>query len=257
MIISRELHIPSVRTEISEEEWQTRIDLAAAYRLVALFGWDDLIFTHITAKVPGTETFLINPYGLMFEEITASSLLKIDLDGRKLMESPFDINPAGFTIHSCIHAARHDAACVMHTHSVNGMAVSAQREGLLPISQFAFSVLHSLAYHGYEGLALNEEEKPRLVADLGDNTFMMLRNHGLLTVGSSVAEAFQAMHRLEAACMVQVRALAGGKELIEIPRPVLDQAKQQLKAVRLGKGASLTWPGLLRRLDRSSPGFDT
>lgn len=252
----RTLDIPSVRDHVSPEEWRTRVDLAAAYRLVALFGWDDLIFTHITAKVPGTETFLINPYGLMFEEITASALVRIDLAGNKTMDSPFDINPAGFTIHSCIHAARHDATCVMHTHSLNGMAVSAQREGLLPISQFAFSVLHSLSYHEYEGLALNEEEKPRLVADLGGNNFLMLRNHGLLTVGSSVAEAFQAMHRLEAACMVQVRALAGDRELIYIPEPILAGARQQLQTVRLGKGASLTWPGLLRRLDRVNPGFD-
>ena len=252
----RTLDIPSVRDHVSPEEWRTRVDLAAAYRLVALFGWDDLIFTHITAKVPGTETFLINPYGLMFEEITASALVRIDLAGNKTMDSPFDINPAGFTIHSCIHAARHDATCVMHTHSLNGMAVSAQREGLLPISQFAFSVLHSLSYHEYEGLALNEEEKPRLVADLGGNNFLMLRNHGLLTVGSSVADAFQAMHRLEAACMVQVRALAGDRELIYIPEPILAGARQQLQTVRLGKGASLTWPGLLRRLDRVNPGFD-
>jgi ribulose-5-phosphate 4-epimerase/fuculose-1-phosphate aldolase len=252
----RTLDIPSVRDHVSPEEWRTRVDLAAAYRLVALFGWDDLIFTHITAKVPGTETFLINPYGLMFEEITASALVRIDLAGNKTLDSPFDINPAGFTIHSCIHAARHDATCVMHTHSLNGMAVSAQREGLLPISQFAFSVLHSLSYHKYEGLALNEEEKPRLVADLGQNNFLMLRNHGLLTIGSSVAEAFQAMHRLEAACMVQVRALAGDRELIFIPEPILAGARQQLQTVRLGKGASLTWPGLLRRLDRVNPGFD-
>ena len=253
----RTLDISSVRDHVSSEEWRTRVDLAAAYRLVALFGWDDLIFTHITAKVPGTETFLINPYGLMFEEITASALVRIDLAGNKTMDSPFDINPAGFTIHSCIHAARHDATCVMHTHSLNGMAVSAQREGLLPISQFAFSVLHSLSYHEYEGLALNEEEKPRLVADLGENNFLMLRNHGLLTIGSSVAEAFQAMHRLEAACMVQVRALAGDRELIHIPEPILAGARQQLQTVRLGKGASLTWPGLLRRLDRVNPGFDS
>ncbi|MEH3087952.1 MAG: class II aldolase/adducin family protein [Xylophilus ampelinus] len=252
----RTLDIPSVRAHVSPDEWRTRVDLAAAYRLVALFGWDDLIFTHITAKVPGTEDFLINPYGLMFEEVTASSLVRIDLAGRKTMDSPFEINPAGFTIHSCIHAARHDAACVMHTHSLNGMAVSAQRDGLLPISQFAFSVLHSLGYHDYEGLALNEEEKPRLVADLGESNFLILRNHGLLTVGSSVAEAFQGMHRLEAACMVQVRALAGDKELVPIPAPVLAGARQQLQAVRLGRGASLTWPGLLRRLDRVHPGFD-
>jgi ribulose-5-phosphate 4-epimerase/fuculose-1-phosphate aldolase len=253
----RILDIPSLRDQVSPEEWQARVDLAAAYRLVSLFGWDDLIFTHITAKIAGTHDFLINPYGLMFDEITASSLVRIDLDGRKTQESAFEINPAGFTIHSCIHAARHDAACVMHTHSLNGMAVSAQREGLLPISQFAFSVLYSLSYHDYEGLALNEEEKPRLVADLGESNFLMLRNHGLLTIGSSVAEAFQAMHRLEAACMVQVRALAGGKELIPIAEPILAGARQQLQAVRLGKGASLTWPGLLRRLDRLNPGFDS
>jgi ribulose-5-phosphate 4-epimerase/fuculose-1-phosphate aldolase len=171
-------------------------------------------------------------------------------------DSPFDVNPAGFTIHSCIHAARHDAHCVLHTHSLNGVAVSSQREGLLPISQFAFSVLHSLSYHDYEGLALREAEKPRLVANLGQSKFLMLRNHGLLTVGESVAEAFQAMHRFEASCMVQVRALAGNKELIEIDPSILSLAKQQLQDVRRGKGAFLAWPALLRRLDRMSPGFD-
>lgn len=254
---NRTLHIPTLRDDVSAEEWDVRVDLAAAYRLIALFGWDDLIFTHVTAKVPGTETFLINPYGLMFEEITASSLVKIDLQGKKVMNSAFDINPAGFTIHSCIHAARTDAKCVLHTHSINGVAVSAQREGLLPISQFAFSVLHSLSYHSYEGLALNDEEQPRLVADLGSSNFLMLRNHGLLTIGDSVAAAFQSMHRFEAACMVQIRAQAGGSDLVAIPQPILDQAKVQLHNVRLGRGASLAWPGLLRRLDRRSPGFDS
>jgi ribulose-5-phosphate 4-epimerase/fuculose-1-phosphate aldolase len=238
-------------------EWQARVDLAAAYRLVALFGWDDLIFTHLTAKVPGTEHFLINPYGMMFDEITASSLVKIDADGRKVMNSEFDINPAGFTIHSCIHAARNDAHCIIHVHSINGVAVSAQRSGLLPISQQAFIVMESLAYHDYEGIALNEEEKPRLVRDLGDKRYLMLRNHGLLTVGSSVAETFVAMHKFESACMVQVRAQAGGSELISIPPEILAMASQQVKEVRKGKGASLVWPGLLRKLDRCSPGYDT
>ncbi|MCG2600518.1 MAG: class II aldolase/adducin family protein, partial [Achromobacter sp.] len=162
----------SVRERVGETEWQVRKDLAALYRLVALFGWDDLIFTHITAKVPGTEHFLINPYGMMFDEITASSLVKIDLHGRKVMDSEYDINPAGFTIHSCIHAARKDAMCVLHTHSINGVAVSAQKEGLLPLSQFAFIVLRSLSYHDYEGLALNPEEQPRLVRDLGSNNYL-------------------------------------------------------------------------------------
>ncbi|QJC55327.1 4-hydroxy-3-prenylphenylpyruvate oxygenase/4-hydroxy-3-prenylbenzoate synthase [Polaromonas vacuolata] len=252
----RALNIPSIQSQVSPEEWEIRVNLAAAYRLVALYGWDDLVFTHITAKLPGTDTFLINPYGLMFDEITASSLVQIDLQGNKVSDSPFDVNPAGFTIHSCIHAARHDAHCVLHTHSLNGVAVSSQREGLLPISQFAFSVLHSLSYHDYEGLALREAEKPRLVANLGQSKFLMLRNHGLLTVGESVAEAFQAMHRFEASCMVQVRALAGNKELIEIDPSILSLAKQQLQDVRRGKGAFLAWPALLRRLDRMSPGFD-
>jgi ribulose-5-phosphate 4-epimerase/fuculose-1-phosphate aldolase len=246
--------ISSVQDSVSPEEWQVRRDLAALYRLVALFGWDDLIYTHITAKVPGTEHFLINPYGMMFEEITASSLVKIDLAGNKVMTSDYDINPAGFTIHSCIHAAREDAMCVLHTHSLNGVAVSAQKAGLLPLSQFAFIVLPSLSYHDYEGLALNKDEQPRLVRDLGNNNHLILRNHGLLTVGPSMAAAFQAMHRLEAACMVQVRAQAGG-ELNHIPEQILDRAGLESPADRAHK-AALLWPGLLRRLDRRSPGYE-
>ncbi|VFR27289.1 Ribulose-5-phosphate 4-epimerase and related epimerases and aldolases [plant metagenome] len=246
---------PSVREQVSPEEWQARVDLAALYRLVALFNWDDLIFTHVTAKVPGTEHFLINPYGMTFDEITASSLVKIDLQGNKVMASDYDINPAGFTIHSCIHAARADAMCVLHTHSINGAAVAAQRDGLLPISQFAYIVLGQLSYHGYEGFALNPEEQPRLVRDLGENNYMILRNHGLLTVGASMADAFQAMHRLEAACMVQVRAQSGGAELLEIPQEILDGARRESKADRAAK-AALAWPALLRRLDRRNPGYD-
>lgn len=247
----------SVRESVSPEEWQTRVHLAAAYRLVALFGWDDLVFTHITAKVPGTPHFLINSYGAMFEEITASNLVKIDIYGNKVPPVTDDeVNPAGFVIHSCIHAARDDAHCVLHTHSLNGVAVSAQRDGLLPITQFAMSVLHSLSYHDYEGFALEEAEKPRLVRDLGPSQFLMLRNHGLLTVGRSIAEAFVGMHRFEAACMAQIRAQSGGAPLIEIPKVVLSNAREQLVKVRNGRGADLVWPGLLRRVDRRLPGYD-
>jgi len=209
------LHIPSRQSHVSAAEWQMRIDLAAAYRLVALFGWDDLVFTHISARVPGpggehTGEFLINPYGLMFEEITASSLVKVDAHGKKLDDSAFPVNPAGFVIHSAVHAARHDAGCVLHVHTPNGIAVSAQRGGVLPISQQSIFVLSSLGYHDYEGVALRDGEKPRLVADLGDKTFLMLRNHGLLTVGATVAAAFTAMYTFESTCMIQIRAQAGG-----------------------------------------------
>lgn len=245
----------SLKNQVSAEEWQTRVDLAAAYRLVALYGWDDLIFTHITAKIPNTEHFLINPYGMMFDEITASSLVKINLQGEKVMDSPYPINPAGFTIHSCIHNARDDAHCVMHTHSINGVAVSAQQDGVLALSQQAYFVLSSLAYHDYEGVALLDDEKPRLVADLGTNNFLMLRNHGLLTVGKSVAEAFLAMYIFEAACMVQVRAQSGGGALRHIPEHILAKASQQMAQVTLGMGGSLAWPALLRKLDRVNAGY--
>lgn len=241
---------------VSAEEWRMRVDLAAAYRLVALFGWDDLIFTHISAKLPGCgHEFLINPYGMLFEEITASSLVKVDLAGRKLMDSRFEINPAGFLIHSCIHRARGDAGCVLHIHSLNGVAVSAQRAGLLPISQQSIFVLASLAYHDYEGPALNADEQPRLVEDLGDKAFLMLRNHGLLTVGRSIADAMLSMYTFERACAVQVRAQGAGSELISIPAAILRGAQSAAKQVTLGLGASLVWPGLLRRLDRLSPGY--
>ena len=248
---------PSVRERVSPEEWQVRVDLAAAYRLVALFGWDDIVFTHVSARVPGPEHhFLINPYGWLFEEVTASSLVKIDLAGKKVLDSPFEINPAGFTIHSAIHAARDDAKCVMHVHSINGVAVSAQKQGLLPISQQSLIVLSALGYHDYEGIALNDDEKPRLVRDLGDATFLMLRNHGLLTVGPTPAEAFMAMYLFEASCMIQVRAQAGEGELITIAKPILEGIQKQAKAVvRGGAPGALAWPGLLRKLDRVNPGY--
>jgi ribulose-5-phosphate 4-epimerase/fuculose-1-phosphate aldolase len=246
----------SVRQQVSAAEWAMRVDLAAAYRLVALYGWDDLVFTHVSARVPGPEHhFLINPYGMMFEEITASSLVKVDLDGRKVMDSPYEINPAGFTIHSCIHAARADVACVMHIHSLNGVAVAAQKQGLLPISQQSLFVLSSLAYHDYEGVALNPAEQPRLIADLGNKTYLMLRNHGLLTAGASPADAFLYMYIFEAACAIQVRAQSGGQELIRIPETILAGIRAAAREVTRGLGSSLAWPGLLRKLDRSNPGY--
>jgi len=247
----------NMRELVSAEEWQVRVDLAAAYRLVALYGWDDLVFTHISARVPGPEHhFLINPYGMMFDEITASSLVKVDLDGQIVMESEHQINPAGFTIHSAVHAAREDALCVIHLHTDHGIAVSAQHNGLLPISQQALFALSSLAYHNYEGLALNEQEKPRLVADLGDKTFLILRNHGLLTVGPTVAEAFLSMYLLERACTIQILAQSGGGKLIPIADEVLAQIPAQVAVVTRGGGGRLAWPGLLRKLDRIGGGYN-
>lgn len=246
----------SLQSEVSAAEWQTRVDLAACYRLVALYGWDDLIFTHISARVPGPEThFLINPYGLMFEEITASSLVKIDLQARKVAASPYEINPAGFTIHSAVHAAREDAHCVIHLHTTAGVAVSTQKDGLLPISQQSLFPLSDLAYHDYEGIALNPEEKPRLVADLGNSNFMILRNHGLLTCGESAADAFLHMYILQRACEVQLAAQNGGKELITVPSPILEGIRNASKAAMRGVGAKLAWPGLLRKLDRLDRGY--
>jgi ribulose-5-phosphate 4-epimerase/fuculose-1-phosphate aldolase len=258
MNAAENLVIPSKRDLVSPEEWRTRVDLAACYRLVADFGWSDLVFTHITARVPGTEDqFLINPYGMMFDEITASSLIRIDIEGNQLDDSPFPVNPAGFTIHSAIHTARHDAQCVLHVHSVNGVAVSAQKDGVLPLSQQSIFVLSSLAYHDYEGVALYEEEKPRLVADMGRSTYLMLRNHGLLTVGRTIADAFLNMYIFEAACTIQIRAQAGGGELVRIPQAVIDGAKQQAKSVTKSQGGMLAWPGLLRRLDRRDMSYRT
>jgi ribulose-5-phosphate 4-epimerase/fuculose-1-phosphate aldolase len=245
-----------VREQVSAQEWQTRVDLAAAYRLIALYGWDDLVFTHISARVPGPEHhFLINPYGLLFDEVTASNLVKVDLDGRIVLETPYQINPAGFTIHSAVHAAREDALCVLHVHTVHSVAVSAQRQGLLPISQQSLFALASIGYHDYEGVALNEEEKPRLVADLGDKQVLILRNHGLLTVGRSVAEAFLATYNLQRACEIQIHAQAGGAALAPIPPPILAGIARQLGVVTKGMGAGIVWPGLLRKLDRIDPSY--
>jgi ribulose-5-phosphate 4-epimerase/fuculose-1-phosphate aldolase len=254
------LDVPSLQHTVSPEEWAVRVDLAAAYRLVAHFGWDDLVFTHISARVPGTEDqFLINPYGVFFDEITASSLVKVDQEGNKVQDSPFPVNPAGFVIHSAIHAARHDARCVMHTHTLNGVAVSTQRAGLLPISQHSIFVLPSLGYHDFEGPALDDDEKPRLVADLGGHTSLILRNHGLLTVGPSVAEAFIAMYYLETSCAIQVRAQSGGGELIAVGKNIIEAGYTQATASQNRQGGSgrLVWPGLLRRLERTDPSYRT
>lgn len=246
----------SVREQVSDQEWQVRVDLAAAYRLVAHYGWDDLIFTHISARVPGPDHhFLINPYGMMFDEIKASSLVKVDLDGGIVNDTPHIINPAGFTIHSAVHAAREDALCVMHLHTDYGIAVSAQKDGLLPISQQALFPLSSLGYHDYEGLALNDAEKPRLVADLGTKNNLILRNHGLLTIGKSAAEAFLSMYILERACRIQILAQSGGAELVSVPQQIVSGIAAQMRAVTVGQGSALTWPGLLRKLDRVDPSY--
>jgi ribulose-5-phosphate 4-epimerase/fuculose-1-phosphate aldolase len=250
------MKIPSLKEVVSAEEWQLRCDLAACYRLVAAYGWSDLVFTHISARIPGPEhNFLINPYGLMFDEITASSLIKIDQACTKLSESPFPVNPAGFTIHSCVHEVRDDAGCVLHTHTRAGVAVSAQKAGLLPISQQASVVLPMLAYHDYEGIALNPDEKPRLQANLGSATALILRNHGLLTVGRTIADAFLGMYFLEAACKIQIDAQSGGAPLQLIGDAPLAANRNVSKVATAGQGAALAWPALLRKLDRENPGY--
>lgn len=247
---------PSLKSRVSEAEWQARVDLAALYRLVALHGWDDMIFTHISARVPGPEHhFLINPYGWYFEEMTASALVKVDLDGNIVQETTSFINPAGFTIHSAVHAAREDAKFVIHLHTVNGVGVAAQQHGLLPISQNACLLQHQVAYHGYEGLALNHDERERLVADLGDRSLMLLRNHGTLAVGETAAQAWVGMFFLERACAQQVAALSGGREQVLIA-PDAAQAETKEQGRGIGFVSALAWPGALRRLDRHSSGYD-
>jgi ribulose-5-phosphate 4-epimerase/fuculose-1-phosphate aldolase len=247
---------PNLQNQVSPEEWQLRVDLAACYRLIAMYGWSDLVFTHVSAKLQGPDDhFLINPYGAMFDEITASSLVKVDLQGNKVDESPFMINPAGFTIHSAVHAARHDVGCVLHVHTANGIAVSAQKTGVLPLSQQSIFVLSSLGYHDYEGVALRDDEKPRLVKDLGNNVFLMLRNHGLLTVGGSIADAFLSMYVFESTCAIQLRAQSTGGELIPVHPMIIHGAQQQAAAVTKNLGAELVWPGLLRKLDRADSSF--
>ncbi|MBX3654867.1 MAG: class II aldolase/adducin family protein [Ramlibacter sp.] len=253
------MNIASLKEVVSAEEWALRVDLAACYRLVALYGWSDLVFTHISAKLPesvtgGAHHFLINPYGLMFDEITASSLVKVDSQCNKVIDSPFPVNPAGFNIHSCIHDARPEAGCVLHTHSRAGVAVSAQKGGVLPISQQSTFVLASLAYHDYEGVALREDEKPRLTADLGDANFLMLRNHGLLTVGRTIADAFLSMYTFENTCRIQIDAQAGG-ELVQVDPRILQGMGEVMKTATAGQGANIAWPALLRKVERADPSY--
>ena len=243
---------------ISAEEWQVRVDLAACYRLLAHFGWDDLILTHNSARVPGTtDQILINPMGLMFDEITASSLVKVDLDGNQLTKSDYSINPAGFTIHSAIHEVREDAGCVLHLHTPDGTAVASCMEGLLPMNQTAHFVTHDLAYHDYEGIALDHDERPRLQKDLGSKNHMLLRNHGTLTVGRSVASAFERMFHLERACTMQVRTRMLGPTAYPVDQAVVDKNttllsnpdRQELRST------TLVWPALLRKVERLDPGY--
>jgi ribulose-5-phosphate 4-epimerase/fuculose-1-phosphate aldolase len=249
-----------MQQKVSEAEWQTRVDLAACYRLVAHYGWTDLIFTHLSARVPdsvgssGGEAFLINPLGYLFHEITASSLVKVDLDGNVLSETEYQINPAGFTIHSAVHGAREDVGCVMHLHTDDGVAVSAQTDGLLPLTQTAMAVAANLAYHDYEGIALDHDERTRLVADLGDSNIMILRNHGTLTCGETVPAAFLNMYMLERACGMQVRALAGGLKLNMPSDKAIETVKSQMSNLDFSL-ADLAWPALLRMLDAQDPSY--
>ncbi|MGY4309844.1 ribulose-5-phosphate 4-epimerase/fuculose-1-phosphate aldolase [Bradyrhizobium sp. USDA 4369] len=253
-----EARLKDVPSNMTEAEWSQRVNLAAAYRLVAMFGWDDLVDTHISARVPGPEHhFLINPYGLLFEEITASSLIKVDLYGNQLSESQYSINPAGFTIHSAIHEVREDAGCVIHLHTLDGVAVSSCADGLLPLNQIAQYVTHDLAYHDYEGVALDHDERPRLQRDLGTKNHMLLRNHGTLTVGRSVASAFERMYHLERACSIQVRTRTLGATAYPVRDEVVGKNAKLFDnqdRVEL-RSNQLVWPPLLRRLDRVNPGY--
>jgi len=253
------LEIASVKPLVSQQEWQARVDLAALYRLVALNGWDDLIYTHISMRVPGEDNaFLINPLGLMFEEITASSLIKINLEGEKLSDSPFAVNKAGFTIHSAVHAARADAHCVIHLHTSYGIAVSNQKQGLLPHCQSAIFPWSSLAYHDYEGLATRDDEKARFVESLGNKHCMILRNHGTMTVGKTAVTAYQSMHFLEEACKIQILSQSGGAELNPIAETALNNTLRDMKMVASDNMVeTILWPSLLRKLDRIDPSYGT
>lgn len=245
--------IPSMRDQVSAEEWETRVNLAACYRLVDLYDMSDMSRTHISAKVPGEEVFLLNPVGVLFNEITASSLIKVDIDGNMLSESPFKINPAGYTIHSAVHGGRPDVMCVLHTHSVAGMAISALECGYLPITQHAMRFYNRIAYHDYEGLAFDLNERERLINDLGTHSVMVLRNHGLLSAGRTIDEAFSLIFYLEKCARSQLQAMATGAKLVMPPPEVCEHAAQQFE-----QNINLSirdWPGHLRRLDALDPGF--
>ena len=256
MNTTTQTEMSAVQKIVSAEEWQLRVDLAACYRLVALYGWSDLVFTHLTARVAGPEHhFLINPYGLMFDEITASNLVKVDLECNKIIDSPYPVNRAGFVIHSAVHAVREDVQCVMHTHTRAGIAVSAQKNGVLPISQQSTFVLASLAYHGYEGVAIRDDEKARLQANLGDANYLMLRNHGLLTCGKTVADAFLSMYTFENTCQIQIAAQSGGTELTQVDPHIIEGVGHVMKVQTGGLGGAFVWPSLIRKLDRLDPSY--
>jgi len=252
--------LPSLQGQVSEEEWRLRCDLAATYRLASLYGWDDMIFTHISARLPdegGKERFLLNPYGVFFDEMTASSLLKVDIDGQVVSETPYFSNPAGFTIHSALHMAREDAHCVLHSHSPYGVAVSAQEGGLKRYTQFAMIVHDDIAYHDYEGIATDLDERDRLIRDIGSHGFMILKNHGTLTVGANCATAFLRMYFLEQACKTQILAQSDIKPPLEEPADMGSKVLQQgAPAFIPGIGDNLAWPGLIRKLNRQNPGYD-
>lgn len=240
-----------------EAEWRARVELAALYRLVALRGWDDLIYTHISARVPGSKDhFLINPYGVFFEEITASSLVMIDHEGNILQDTEYEVNSAGFTIHSAIHAARDDAHFVMHLHTDEGVAAASTKDGLLPLSQHALMVIPHLAYHDYEGIAFHESERDRLASDLGDKKLMLLRNHGTLAVGSTAANCWVGMHYLERACAIQMLILSAGREnMLIAPEESQREVRRQVLERNL-IGGRYSWGACLRKLDRNLPGYE-
>lgn len=246
----------AVSEQVSAEEWAVRQDLAALYRLVAMHGWDDSVFTHITARVPGPEHhFLINPYGMLFETVTASALVKVDLHGNKIIDTPYPVNPAGYTIHSAIHEVREDAQCVMHLHTRAGVAVSAQKSGLLPISQQATVALGSLTYHDYEGIALDPDEKVRLQNDLGSSAAMILRNHGTLVAASSIADAWLTMYNLETACQIQIAAQSGGADLIMLGEDMIRQNFAAISQVTAGQGGQIAWKAMVDKVSRRDPSF--
>ena len=250
----------STETAITEAEYATRVDLAAAFRLVDLYGWSDMLATHLSARIPGpNEHFLINPVGMMFEEMTASCLVKVDIDGNILSESEFGINPAGYTIHSAVHMGRKDAACVMHTHTAAGLGVATQKSGLLPLTQMALAVIAQTGYHDYEGPAFDLGERDRLIKDLASNNVLILRNHGLLTVGKTVAEAFVWLFRAERACRFQLSFQQAGVSPQEIPKEVQDVSIERSKKAISASGhrpiGEFEWPALIRKLNRENPGY--
>jgi len=249
------LCFPDVHTRVSATEWAQRVNLAAAFRLADHYRWTDQIYTHFTAKIPGTEHFLINPYGVLFGEVTASCLVTVDLDGTVILDpTGMGINPAGFLIHSCVHRARPDFLCVLHTHTASGLAVAAQKHGLLNLTQHAMRFHNRIGYHDYEGVALEPAEQARLVRDLGGHKVMILRNHGLLAAGTTIRDAFEQLYYLERACEAQVKALAGGVEVIECDPAIAEKVAQVLD--RPGRSAYDTdWPALLRWLDRTDGSY--